>query len=65
MAGVLCKLQKLVATSQLFVNVEVNRTPGGSGVIKIWGPHKYGYPGSPYSRENGDPTVNMGTLLGA
>ena len=31
------------------------------GVIKIYTPRKYGHPGSPYSRDLGDPVVIIGT----
>ncbi len=33
----------------------------GTGVIKFWGPRENGDPGSPFSRENGDPSGKMGT----
>ena len=35
---------------------------GGPGVIKIWGPRRFGDPPSPILRRNGDPRVKMGTL---
>ena len=33
----------------------------GPGVIKIWGPRRFGDPPSPILRRNGDPRVKMGT----
>ena len=32
-----------------------------SSVIKFWGPHDFGDPGSPISYEYGDPIINLGT----
>ena len=34
----------------------------GTGVIKIWGPRRFGDPPSPILRRNGDPCVKMATL---
>ena len=33
----------------------------GTSVIKFWGPHDFGDPGSPISYEYGDPIINLGT----